>query len=114
MIMKVIVQSVGEGRRGPIRVIADNPTRAGLTTVDQAVGRAREAFGPVGESAKLCDATVSRIEAENAVFRRHGKKNRRPVPDGSFRSALEGTRDPPELPICHCVIFLPDKKAKDR
>src|SRR5213594_3578759 len=114
MVMKVAVQSIGERRFGTVRVEADNATRAALAAIKQAVWRERQPFGPVGKSTELGDVTARRVIAEDAVFRRHGKKNRLPVPHWPFCRPVEGTGDELKFPIRSHLLLLPHPRPSQR
>src|SRR5437773_6885649 len=107
MVMKVAVQSIGERRCGTVRVEADNPPRATLATIKQAIWGERQPFGPVGVLAELCDVTARWLIAEDAAFHRHRKENRLPVPHGPLSSPVEGTCDELKFPIRSHLLLLP-------
>src|SRR5206468_5099456 len=114
MVMKVAVQSIGERRCGTVRVEADNPPRATLATIKQAIWGERQPFGPVGVLAELCDVTARWLIAEDAAFHRHGKKNRLPVPHGPFCRPVEGTGDELKFPIRSHLLLLPHPRPSQR
>lgn len=105
--MKVAVQSIGKRRCGTVRVEADNPPRATLATIKQAIWGERQPFGPVGVLAELCDVTARWLIAEDAALRRHGKKHGLAIPHGPFCRPVEGTGDELEFPIRSHLLLLP-------
>src|SRR5207253_1318121 len=114
MVMEVAVQSIGERRCGTVRVEADNPPRATLATVKQAICGERQPSGPVGKSTELADVTARRVIAKDAVFRRHGKKHGLAVPHGPFCRPVEGTGDELKFPIRSHLLLLPHPRPSQR
>src|SRR5215468_7198032 len=99
MVMEVAVQTIGEGRCGTIRVEADNATRAALAAVKQAIRSKRQPLGAVGVLAEICDSATQRVIAEDAAFRRYGKKKRLAFPHRSLGSSFEGTSNELKFPF---------------
>src|SRR5262249_26623058 len=112
MVMEVAVQTIGEGRCGTIRVEADNPTRAALAAIKQAIRSERQPLGAVGVLAEIRDSATQRIIAEDAVLRRHGKKKRLPIPDRSLGSSPEGTSNQLKFPFRSHGVSLKNRGSK--
>src|SRR5262245_26184199 len=112
MVLEVAGQTIREGRCGTIRVEADNATRAALAAVKQAIRSERQPLGAVGVLAEIRDSATQRIIAENAVFRRYGKKKHLAIPHRPLGSSFERAGNKLKFPFRSHGVSLKNRGSK--